>query len=512
MLLLLLFSATSLGLRTSDMPDDAFIYLRYAENLLNGHGLVFNPDGPPVEGFSSPLFLLLLTVIIAMGVPPLVASQLCSLLPAAALVILAHLAFRRRVTAGWALLLAGALCLNPSLLTWSRGGLETALMAVLVLALYEAATRRRLGLAGVLAGVLTLTRPEGILYVGAVALFVAVRWSVKDALRMGFIAVVLGAPWLVFRWMEFGEFLPNTYYAKMDGVRAAQTARGLDYLYWFQKGPEVTPWIVLSLVGLAVLLVRPRSLNDRSLRGDGWLALAFIGCAVGFVLAAGGDHMPHARFLVPALVFIYLLGGLTVCRLAETPSRLAWRWAATVVLGVLVLAPTAKQVVHTLEEPDWPNPRPLALGELTPGKHITTFYDLGRALAQTVSPEAVIAVVPAGAIPYASGLATVDMLGLNDPEIAHTRVDGMGNGIMGHEKGRGDIVLRRRPDLILLRNYSHAIDAAPAPPRKRDLGYRPTREIWRSDELQRDYDWVSVPIDGERAFTLYRRRDSVVWK
>ena len=44
--------------------DDAFISFRYAENLANGQGLVFNP-GERVEGYSNPLWTVLFAVIIA---------------------------------------------------------------------------------------------------------------------------------------------------------------------------------------------------------------------------------------------------------------------------------------------------------------------------------------------------------------------------------------------------------------------------------------------------------------
>ncbi|MFQ5921958.1 MAG: hypothetical protein ACE5M4_03875, partial [Anaerolineales bacterium] len=45
--------------------DDAYITFRYARNLLDGHGLVYNP-GEAVLGTTTPLFALLLS---ALGVP-----------------------------------------------------------------------------------------------------------------------------------------------------------------------------------------------------------------------------------------------------------------------------------------------------------------------------------------------------------------------------------------------------------------------------------------------------------
>ena len=44
------------------LTDDAFISFRYARNLLEGHGLVFNP-GERVEGYSNFLWVLELAAI-----------------------------------------------------------------------------------------------------------------------------------------------------------------------------------------------------------------------------------------------------------------------------------------------------------------------------------------------------------------------------------------------------------------------------------------------------------------
>ena len=50
------------------MMDDAFIYFRYADNLLFlGRGLVYNA-GEYVEGYSSPLWMLGLLPLRALGI------------------------------------------------------------------------------------------------------------------------------------------------------------------------------------------------------------------------------------------------------------------------------------------------------------------------------------------------------------------------------------------------------------------------------------------------------------
>ena len=50
--------------------DDSLIFYRYADNFINGHGLVYNP-GEFVEGFSSFLWTLLLALggFVGIGIP-----------------------------------------------------------------------------------------------------------------------------------------------------------------------------------------------------------------------------------------------------------------------------------------------------------------------------------------------------------------------------------------------------------------------------------------------------------
>lgn len=49
--------------------DDAYISFRYAKNLIKGQGLVYNP-GELVEGYTNPLWVLLLAPFIGLGFDP----------------------------------------------------------------------------------------------------------------------------------------------------------------------------------------------------------------------------------------------------------------------------------------------------------------------------------------------------------------------------------------------------------------------------------------------------------
>ncbi len=49
------------GTRYFVLFDDAMISMRYARNLANGYGLVWNPGETPVEGYTNPLWTVLMT-------------------------------------------------------------------------------------------------------------------------------------------------------------------------------------------------------------------------------------------------------------------------------------------------------------------------------------------------------------------------------------------------------------------------------------------------------------------
>ena len=73
---LLLICLALLGVQVSYglcPQDDAFISFRYAANLAEGHGLVFNP-GERVEGYTNFLWTLIFAPVIALGLDPVPVS------------------------------------------------------------------------------------------------------------------------------------------------------------------------------------------------------------------------------------------------------------------------------------------------------------------------------------------------------------------------------------------------------------------------------------------------------
>jgi arabinofuranosyltransferase len=206
------------------LTDDAFISFRYARNLSLGHGLVFNPGGDRVEGYTNFLWVLLLALARSLGWAPEVSSQALSLVATVALgLVIAWVSVQRRSAGGpaWFVLVAPLLlAVTRSVAVWSTSGLETRLFELLVIAGLLQLVRerdrlvgvsRRAGLAPWLLGLACLTRPEGLLFAGGAAL-ASMFWTLSrrsfDIRRFTMFwlpCIVLVLALLAFRRLYYGD-------------------------------------------------------------------------------------------------------------------------------------------------------------------------------------------------------------------------------------------------------------------------------------------------------------------
>ena len=82
---------------------------------------------------------------------------------------------------------------------------------------------------------------------------------------------------------------------------------------------------------------------------------------------------------------------------------------------------------------------------------------MGKWLHDNVPRDTTIAVDAAGQMPFYADLNTLDLYGLNDLVIAHSPVEGMGEGTPGHEKMNMDyVIFVAQPDYIII--YGTAFD------------------------------------------------------
>lgn len=301
--------------------DDAYISFRYARNLAEGAGLVFNP-GERVEGYTNFCWTVLSALVVALrGSPAFVMPVVGALAGLALVLVVAHEARRIAASAGretpWAGVPAAVLvAASADVARYAVSGLETVLFALLLTVAVASALARRPVRFAIATALAFLTRPEaGLVGVLGLALLASARSRGRDedgprSLRPALIATAILAsivlPYLAWKQVYFGTIVPNTLHAKTPDLRA-----GLEYV-----GRGTLPLLgVLAAAGVGVATTGLRS--DAAKYLGLWAILSVA------VVLEGGDWMEGHRMLVPALPLLFVAADETLARALSRPRSRA---------------------------------------------------------------------------------------------------------------------------------------------------------------------------------------------
>jgi arabinofuranosyltransferase len=279
LLAILTLHAVLAGFERGDLIDDAYISARYARNLVQGYGLVYNRGVglTRVEGYSNFLWVLILAVGHAAGATLRTITQTAGIAANLLTLLLVWLLVRRLrrrpepdSTDDHYLDLAAPLLLavNLPFLIWASAGLETSLFALEIILTFilwgngQGPKYPALATAWLAA----LTRPEGVLlFIALVLARTAELVRNRERLLKSDVNNLLAflVPYFVYflwRFFYYGHSVfPNSYYAKVDPGRTA-LKEGIFYLYsWFEWGS--LPFLLL--LGFGVYRLSPR--RDRHL-------------------------------------------------------------------------------------------------------------------------------------------------------------------------------------------------------------------------------------------------------
>ncbi|MBN1354954.1 hypothetical protein JXA40_01655 [bacterium] len=459
--------------------EDAYISFRYAENFAAGEGLVYNP-GERVEGYTNFLWVILLGFGSMLSELPGAAKQLGFVFALGSLALLLtwkEQDIHRRPVGPMAAFL---LSVSPGFHLWSVAGLETSLFVFLLVA----AVRIDLGsrkpvrfVSGVLFGLATLTRPEGLLFflLYMIPQMTDLRSSPRRILSYfaGFGLVVI--PHQLFRLAYYGSWVPNTFWVK------GRRFQGGGWAY-FTRYAAMTGCIgfIIAVSGLWTSN-RKRYLSALLLPATGYLA---------YVYHIGGDWMPMGRFLVPFQPFLALSAAIVLADYHRAARRIGI--PVVLILSALIAMTSVNfdllrfKPSHYLDVLAWEYP------------HYRDWKEVGLWFHENADPGDVMSTGLGGIIPYYSRLVNIDRGGLNDKEIAH---------IIYHARSKvleqrliDRIILERNPDYILAEPASFFI--------LRDIPESfepdPSWTIVNNPLFRQRYVERTVVIDG-RYFTFYQR-------
>jgi len=405
--------------------DDAYISYRYALNLVEGHGLVFNP-GERVEGYSNLLYVLLMAPAAALVSPDglYAVSAGMNLLFAGIALLLLYRFSRSRLGAFESAAVTVLFALSPSVWVAVASGLETPLVLLIQIATWvlaertaeEGSGRAAWGLSA-LAVVSVLSRADGFITPFLAAGFLGLRGRWRAAFTVAGSTLATFGLLTLARLSYYGWPLPNTYYAKVTSSLLLRMEHG---------GLQLLSAVIGT--GLLVYLAAFLAAGVKGLkRGLGALPFPVVFAAgwLAYYLYIGGDVF-YDRFLL----FLFPMGTFLLFQLAAETRRPRAAALLAVLLAVLQLVALGTDPRFRFSHPKYDR-----------------WVLLGRHLGRE-HPGALLAVDAAGKIPFFSGLPAIDMLGLNDAKIGHGQSSDDAYFNVGHSKSDLPYVLSRQPDLI----------------------------------------------------------------
>jgi len=413
------------GIRYFVLFDDAMISMRYARNFAEGYGLVWNPGETPVEGYTNPLWVIFMSFFHLFPIP--VSKVSLAIQISGGIFLGLNLIFVKKITENISnefippflavLLTAFYTPLN----NWGLQGMEVSILVLLLNAavlimLFEIRNDRFSPWPYLLLGFGTLVRVDMtvpyLVLVGFAFLFVPRhRWR-RLAWGLGLLAAFLASQTL-FRLWYYGDPLPNTYYLKMSGIPLLlRIQRGLYVFYQFGRDLN---WMLLTLPFIHLIFERDRKTF--------LLALLFVG-QVAYSVYVGGDAWEHKgganRYIAIAMPAFFTLFVVCVDRILQAIRRQFSRLEPVFVNLILVGFTLASLANFNFIRRDTAYLRRWLL--LQPPIFIEGNKEdtrIALAVRKSTTPQASIAVVTAGAIPYFADRPAIDLLGKNDPYIAH---------------------------------------------------------------------------------------------
>ena len=404
--------------------DDGWIHQTYARNLAHTGQMAYLP-GQPSAGSTSPLWTGLVSIGYLLRLDFRAWTYLLGgvflALTAWTAYCLAHRLFPDQP---WAAPLTGLLCALEWHLAWAAfSGMETILFTWLLLLLMNmqfsilnsqfSIRNWRFSIAGIVAGLMTLTRPEGLLLVGLVGL--ALLWHVWRGMRWqgilavggyGLVFAAVTSPWLAFNLRVSGQPFPNTFYAKQ-----AEYAVLSSLPIWTRLARVLLPTVAgaqfLLIPGFLYAASRPRHTDQPLLPPvhDLLPLLWWLLTVLVYALRLPVNYQ-HGRYLIPTIPVLIVYGVGGTLRLLRLASAMTWKRVVSrsILLAtiVLLLAFWVRGAQVYADDSGF-----------IEGEMVT----VAQWLNANTEPDALIAVHDIGAVGYFTRRSLLDLAGLVTPEV-----------------------------------------------------------------------------------------------
>lgn len=521
--------------------DDPYIFFRYAENIVNGYGFVWNIGEQPIEGYTSFLYLVVLIFAKFLSLDLELFSIIFGIITSTltlyfSFLIYQHLHSHKNGEILENVITVILIALSPAFLFWSVAGMETSFYSMLLLlAVYSFLKLPDLSheiikgkvlkkdrnyltgltiLKGVLFGLLCVLRFEAVLFFLAALYYLTKEDNSLIKLRINRNVILFASgftlifgTYFLWRWNYFGYFLPNTFYAK-TGAGLTQITGGIIYTILSFKSFYGFAWIPIFIT----LLFFKREMFSEKIAFISSLGLISIFTTI----IIGGDHFGSGRFILPVVPFLFIIFPPALHRLLNSKIVFIEKKIMKVAFIFLFIAVVLsfktiyRQAFGGLQNLFYNNKGTVLIKDklirfdIFEWQH--AFIIMGRTLNKIADKDDYIAAIPIGAISYYSKIKVLDMMGIVDPVIAHKEFSSeyLREWEPGHNKGDGKYILSRKPEFIQLIDY---FTRKPQQvPGDASLRFKSVAEIWNSEEFQHNYEFFPLEVMNGWYYNLYKRK------
>lgn len=505
--------------------DDSFISYRYARNLVDGKGLVYN-EGERVEGITNLGWTLLIAASIAAGFAPEPVGTILGVTSSVVVLVLTFLIACEGFSPKhrWLAVAApGFVVATVSFSHWSLSGMETTFFTALVCAVCYAQVRGRPALMTAALCAATYTRPDAGLLAAALYPFHLIQYWRHDRRQALLWPVVFGvavAALTAFRLVYYGDPVPNTFYAKVGGT---SSSFGIRYVGgFFTLGP--------ALLMIPALLWTIRDKRARPL-------LLYIFLTTLYILYVGGDIYRGHRLLLHILPLIAATGVWGFGKALEARPHVGMAMFFIVIFSVLaaVYGPfgrvtylflgiglaiwfggfqSRKPVIPALGIPILlvafagyvlainpshgesignrlrKTPRSARNDEVVKLNQLNLEGSRRQlaTIARIKPRPRLISIIPMGRIGYYSNLPLLDLVGLTNKEVAKgTFKTPYAWRIPGHQRSNASYVLERAPDVLFIKRKPR--QDPEGRPTRRVIPYVAEVELWNHPAFEMLYRW-----------------------
>ena len=375
--------------------DDPFITYRYSHNLINGKGLVFN-ENERILSTTTPFFALVLALLALLfnhwiDIPSIAIWISIVSLPVGGIVL--WLIFRklRMFYAAWIGLILYPVF--PLLITTISSEIPLYLTFGL-LSIYFV-LEEKYKTASLFSGLLVVTRPDGIILVGLLTIFLFVKLKKYPLGYLGILTIICIA-WFGFAWLYYGNPLPVTLFvkqsqAKMD-ISQSFISGFVNLANIYKKFPLYWFYAFLFIIGSFLIIRKKKTLLLLILIWGGLFFFSYVALDV-------SRYFWYYATLVPAFI-IAIAAAFEIFRLIKNQKL---RILSFTLLTVIIIGGHLSKVIKLSHQID---------------SRIPIYTEIGKWISENTPTGSSIGVLEVGIIGYYAERKMIDFASLIQPEVA----------------------------------------------------------------------------------------------